>query len=63
VTRRTWTVLTPREVADATGIPYESVLDHLGAGELRGVKRGSRWYIREEAVDEFLSPDTPAETA
>lgn len=53
---RTWVVMSPREVSDATGIPYESVLDHLATGEMEGAKHGGRWYVREDAIDKFLAP-------
>jgi excisionase family DNA binding protein len=51
-------VLSAREIAEFLGLNYETVLDYLAAGKLRGVKRGKRWYIRQSALDAFLEPDT-----
>ena len=51
-----WDVLTPRDVADATGLAERTVLDHLNTGALKGSKRGGRWYVRREWVDEFFTP-------
>ena len=50
-------VLTPHEVADELKVHYETVLDYLRGGQIRGVKRGRRWFVRRSAVEEFLTPD------
>lgn len=49
-------VLTARETAEVLGIHYQVVIEHLARGDLVGVKRGNRWYIRRTAVDDFLDP-------
>jgi excisionase family DNA binding protein len=56
-------VLTPHEVADELRVNYETLLDYLHDGRLRGVKRGRRWFIRRSAVDEFLTPGASAQAA
>lgn len=58
-----WKVLTPDEVAAVLRRPRRTVLDYLNRGELKGVKRGQRWFIREEALDEFLAPDSDSPRA
>jgi excisionase family DNA binding protein len=50
-------ILTTREVAELLKIYYETVLDYIHTGELAAVKRGNRYYIRQSAVDAFLTPD------
>lgn len=55
-----WDVLTPREISQRTGIAERTVLDHLASGEMKGSKRGSRWYVRREFVEEFLAPTNQA---
>lgn len=49
-------VLDPHEVAAELRRTYPTVLTYLRSGELRGVKRGSRWYVRRSALNEFLKP-------
>lgn len=39
-------------------VPYERVRGHVKRGELRAVKRGRHWYVRQSWVDAFLDPDT-----
>lgn len=53
-------VLDPHEVAAELRRTYPTVLTYLRSGELRGVKRGSRWYVRRSALNEFLD-GPPAE--
>lgn len=50
-------VLTAQEIAEFLGDSYDTVLDYLNRGVIRGVKRGRRWYVRQSAVDAFLDPD------
>lgn len=52
----TWDVLSPEQVATATGISRRTVLDLLNSGELKGTKRGGRWYVRSAWVEEFFTP-------
>ena len=52
-------MLSPHEVAVELRVNYETVLGYLHRGLLKGVKRGSRFYIRRSAVDAFLDPDQP----
>lgn len=56
--RMTEPVLTPHEVAAELRCNYETVLRHIKARRLRGVKRGGRIYIRRSAVDAFLADDS-----
>ncbi|MFC5996900.1 helix-turn-helix domain-containing protein [Pseudonocardia hispaniensis] len=50
-------VLNPREVARELGVHYETVLRYIQTGQLVGVKRGSRYFVRRSAVDAFLRPE------
>lgn len=43
--------------------PYERVRGHVKRGELRAVKRGRHWYVRQSWVDAFLDPDHEIPTA
>ncbi len=53
-------VLNPHEVAEELGRNYETILAMLVRGDLAGVKRGRRWYVRRSAVDDFLDPSRVA---
>lgn len=48
-----------RRLSDETGIPYETVLEHIRSGELEAIKRGKRWVIPVHAVKRYVGwPET-----
>jgi excisionase family DNA binding protein len=47
-------LLSPEEIADATGLHYQSVLDFIRRGDLRALKIGNRWKIRPEDYEAWL---------
>ncbi len=53
-------VLSPREVAAQLGLHPKTVERYLRFGVLDGVKRRSRWYVRQSAVERYLSHDDRA---
>lgn len=54
----------PRQLSEETGIPYETVLEHIYSGELEAIKRGRRWVIPLHAVKAYVgwpkNDDLPA---
>ena len=45
--------LTPQEAADVTGLSLATVYRAIARGELRAVKRCSRWLIPADVLREF----------
>ena len=56
-------LLTPRQAAARLLVSEKTVLDWLRRGQLKGVKAGRLWRIRERDLEAFLvEPEpTPAE--
>jgi len=52
-------LLTVKEVAAKLKVTERAVLDWLRAGQLRGLRAGKKWRIREADLDAFLQ--TPYE--
>lgn len=48
-------LLTPEEVAERLKVSRETVLRWLRNGELKGVKAGKLWRVREEDLQEFIN--------
>jgi len=44
---------TPREIAEMMGVHYQTVMNWLRSGKLRGVKIGQIWKISKEALEEL----------
>jgi excisionase family DNA binding protein len=55
-TDRTATAYTVATLAAALGVTERVVRNAIGRGELRAVKRGARWYIATDAVEEWTHP-------
>lgn len=53
-------VLSINQVADMLGVNRRTVERAIKEGELRAVKRGGRWYIRAQAVEDFLTDEPVA---
>jgi len=56
-------LLSPDEIADATGLHYQSVLDFIRRGDLRALKIGNRWKIRPEDYEAWLESKRTAPRA
>jgi excisionase family DNA binding protein len=57
-------LITPKDAADRLAVSPSTVLLWLQTGQLKGVKAGKLWRIRERAIDEFLKePDPPRKAA
>jgi len=57
-------LLTPKDAADRLAVSPSTVLLWLQTGQLKGVKAGKLWRIRERAIDEFLKePEPPRKAA
>jgi excisionase family DNA binding protein len=54
---------TPEEVAERLHLSRLTVMDHLRAGRLKGVKAGRFWRITEEDLAAFLRRPQPKSTA
>jgi excisionase family DNA binding protein len=52
-------LITPKDAADRLAVSPSTVLLWLKTGQLRGVKAGKLWRIRERAIDEFLKEPEP----
>ncbi|WP_272999437.1 helix-turn-helix domain-containing protein [Hydrogenibacillus schlegelii] len=50
-------LLTPEEVAERLRVTRRSVYEWLRTGRLRGLKAGTRWRIRPEDLERFLSEE------
>jgi len=51
--------LSLQEAADLLKVDPETVRLWLKAGELEGIKRGTRWRVTREAIEAFLVAHTP----
>jgi excisionase family DNA binding protein len=47
-------VLTAREVAEYLRLHYQTVIDLLERGEIKGIKAGRQWRVTRRAVVEYL---------
>jgi excisionase family DNA binding protein len=47
-------LITPKDAADRLAVSPSTILLWLQTGQLKGVKAGKLWRIRERAIDEFL---------
>ena len=49
-------LLTPAQVAERLGLARKTILDHLRAGTLKGVKIGGGryWRVRESELDRHI---------
>jgi len=57
-------LITPKDAADRMAVSPSAVLLWLKTGQLRGVKAGKLWRLRESAIDEFLKePELPRKAA
>jgi excisionase family DNA binding protein len=52
-------LITPKDAADRLAVSPSTVLLWLKTGQLKGVKAGKLWRIRERAIDEFLKEPEP----
>jgi excisionase family DNA binding protein len=52
-------LITPKDAADRLAVSPSTVLLWLQTGQLKGVKAGKLWRIRESAIDEFLKEPDP----
>jgi excisionase family DNA binding protein len=55
---RTTPAYTVATLATTLGVSERVVRNAIARGELRAVKRGSRWYIATDAVDAWTHPAT-----
>ena len=49
-------IYTPDDLVELLKIPKKTIMDHLRAGKLPGVKIGKHWRVSEEALDKYLDP-------
>jgi len=49
-------VLSVKQVADRLGVSIRTVYKHVKSGNLKAVKIGYLWRIREEDFEEFIRP-------
>src|SRR6266542_4995215 len=56
-------LITPKDAADRLAVSPSTVFLWLKTGQLRGVKAGKLWRIRERAIDEFLKEPEPLRKA
>ncbi len=54
-------VFTLKEVAEILKVSERTIFRYIHGGKLKATKIGN-WRIREEDLDEFLSPDTNKRT-
>ena len=54
------TVYRPGEAAEVLGCHRRTIMRHIRGGELRGTKRGARWFIAGEDLADFLRGATPS---
>lgn len=52
-------LLTPEEAADTLAVSKDTVLAWLRSGQLKGVKAGRLWRVRERDLEAFLQEPTP----
>jgi excisionase family DNA binding protein len=53
-------LITPKDAADRLAVSPSTVLLWLKTRQLKGVKAGKLWRIREGAIEEFLKEPEPA---
>jgi excisionase family DNA binding protein len=56
-------LITPEAAADLLAVPRNTILDWLRSGQLKGVKAGRLWRLRERDLAEFLKEPEPAREA
>ena len=52
-------LITPKDAADRLAVSPSTILLWLQTGQLKGLKAGKLWRIRESAIDEFLKEPEP----
>jgi excisionase family DNA binding protein len=53
-------LITPEDAADRLAVSKTTILDWLRSGQLKGVKAGRLWRLRERDLAEFLKEPEPA---
>jgi excisionase family DNA binding protein len=53
-------LITPKDAADRLAVSKNTILDWLRSGQLKGVKAGRLWRLRERDLAEFLKEPEPA---
>jgi excisionase family DNA binding protein len=53
-------LITPDDAADRLAVSKNTILDWLRSGQLKGVKAGRLWRLRERDLAEFLKEPEPA---
>ncbi len=56
-------LITPEDAADRLAVSKNTILDWLRSGQLKGVKAGRLWRLRERDLAEFLKEPEPAHEA
>jgi excisionase family DNA binding protein len=56
-------LITPEDAADRLAVSKNTILDWLRSGQLKGVKAGRLWRLRERDLAEFLKEPEPAREA
>ena len=51
---------TPREIAEKFNITHQAVNKWLHSGELRGIKLGRAWRVKEDDLFSFIEHSTQA---
>ena len=46
--------MTPRELAEYTGIPLGTIYQTLSLGAIPGIKSGKRWVLYPDEIDKWL---------
>jgi excisionase family DNA binding protein len=52
-------LITPEDAADKLAVSKNTILDWLRSGQLKGVKAGRLWRLRERDLEEFLKEPEP----
>jgi len=56
-------LITPEDAADRLAVSKNTILDWLRSGQLKGVKAGRLWRLRERDLAEFLKEPEPVREA
>jgi excisionase family DNA binding protein len=56
-------LITPEDAADRLAVSKNTILDWLRSGQLKGVKAGRLWRLRERDLEEFLKEPAPVREA
>jgi excisionase family DNA binding protein len=56
-------LITPEDAAERLAVSKNTILDWLRSGQLKGVKAGRLWRLRERDLEEFLKEPEPARGA